>query len=325
MKKVMSLVMCMVMMFSCILTGCGDRSKQVGETGKRTVRICSSGLYVDATKLIIREKKILEKYLPENVEIEWSQIASGPDIRDAVVSGNVDIADFSLMTFITGYENGLPIDLVSYAGSTPIYLYTNRKDVKSIKDFGEGSSISITNKNTNLHLAVLALCKRELGNPLAVDNYLTPIPAADAISSLQTSQDFNGAVFTFPMSVKADKIDSLALLYDMSDLVKEYSIGSAIIANRDFRENNEDIITAFLKAQSEALKYITSNPEESADVLSAIFGCEKEDVLHAFEVMPPTDKVTGYDKMAQLLYESKILEKEPAKFDSLANYESIVK
>lgn len=325
MKKIMSLVMCMVMMFSCILTGCGDRTEQTSETETKKVRICSCGLYVDATKLIMREKKILEKYLPENVEIEWSQIASGPDIRDAVVSGNVDIADISLMTFITGYENGLPIDLLSFDGSTPTYLYTNRKDIKSVKDFGEGSSISITNKNTNLHLAVLALCKREAGNPLALDKYLTPIPAADALSSLQTSQSFNGAVFTFPMSVKADKVDGLNLLYDMSDLVKEYNIGSAMIANREFRKNNPDIISAFLKAQSEALKYIESNQEESADILSSLFGCEKEDVLHAFEVMPPTDKVTGYDKLAQLLYESKIIEKEPTKFASLANYESIVK
>lgn len=323
MKKILSLVMCMVMLCSCILTGCGDGSNQAGE--KRKVRICSSGLYVDATKIIMKEKNILEKYLPENVEIEWSQIASGPDIRDAVVSGNVDIADFSLMTFITGYENGLPIDLLSYAGATPIYLYSNSEEIKSIKDFGDNSSISITNKNTNLHLAVLALCKKELGNPLALDNYLTAIPAADAISALQTSKDFNGAVFTFPMSVKADKIDSLNLLYDMSDLCEEYSIGSAVIANRNFRKSNQDIIDAFLKAQSESLEYIKCNPEEAASILSAIFGCGKEDVLHAFEIMPPTDKVKGYDKMAQLLYESEILKKEPAKFESLENYESIVK
>lgn len=325
MKRILSLVMCIVMMFSCILTGCGDGVKKESENGKKKVRICSSGLYVDATKIIMKEKKILEKYLPKNVEIEWSEIASGPDIRDAVVSGNVDIADFSLMTYITGYENGLPIDLLSFSGSTPIYLYSNNKEIKSIKDFGENSSISITNKNTNLHLAVLALCKKELGNPLALDNYLTAIPAADAISSLQTSKNFNGAVFTFPMSVKADKIDSLNLLYDMSDLVKEYSIGSAVIANRNFRKNNQDIVDALLKAQGEVLEYIGDNPDEASDILAAKFGCEKDDVLHAFEVMPPTDKVKGYDKTAQLLYESKILKKAPTKFESLENYESIVK
>ena len=323
MRKIVGLMMCVVLMCSIVFVGCGDREESTDN--KRTVRICQSGVYVGATSIIMEKKGILEKHLPENVNVEWSQIATGPDIRDAILSGSVDIADFSLMTFITGYENGLPIDLLSFSGSTPIYLYANSNDIEEIDDFNEKSSISITNKNTNLHLAVLALCKRELGNAVALDNNLTAIPAADAIASVQTSSDFDGAVFSFPMSVKADEIENLKQMYDMSDLIKEYSIGSVIVASRDFCKTNADITKAFLGAQEETIEYISKNKEETAEILSNAFGCEKEDVLYALEVMPPTNKVEGYDKMAQLLYEAGILEREPAKFNTLENYDDIVK
>ncbi|MCM1258957.1 MAG: hypothetical protein NC307_14050 [Roseburia sp.] len=64
-----------------------------GKSKDRVVRIAQTGVYVPATAQIMQEKGILEKYLPEGVKVQWSQIATGPDIRDAIISKQVDIVD----------------------------------------------------------------------------------------------------------------------------------------------------------------------------------------------------------------------------------------
>lgn len=325
-KKKLSVVMSMLCVFALLLSACGtSESTDTGSTEARTVRICTSDLYVSAAEIIMREKNLLDSYLPENVNVEWSAIASGPDIRDALVSNSVDIADFSLMTFISAHENGLPLTLVSFSGGTPISVYSHDKNIKSLSDFKKGDAISITNKNTNLHIAFLALCKKDLGDAMALDENLTAIPAADALSSLETADDYAGAVFSFPMSVKADKLESLTKLADMTEQVNEYNIGDAAVARTEFYNENSDIVEAYVKAQEEAVAYIIEKPEEAAEILAPVFGCETEDVVAAIQEMPPTNKISGYDKQAELLYEAGILEKEPDKFEDLENYDKIVK
>ena len=92
------------------------------------------------------------------------------------------------------------------------------------------------------------------------DKCLAPIPAAYAIASLQTSKDYNGAVFSFPMMIKAEENKELVLLADMTEVIQDYSIGDAFVVHSDYFEKNRDIVDAFLKAQDETLQFISENP-----------------------------------------------------------------
>lgn len=296
-----------------------------GKTEDRVVRIAQTGVYVSATAQIMKEQEILEKYLPEGVRIEWSQIATGPDLRDAIISRKVDIADFSLMTYIAAYENDLPLTLISFSGSTPINIYSNDSGVEKVADFSDAAKIAITNKSTNLHIAFLAYCEENLGNAMVYDNCLSPIPAADAIGSLQTSKDYNGAVFSFPMMVKAEENTNLKKIADMTEVIHDYSVGDGFVTHSDYLKDNKDIIEAFLKAQEETLQFIEEHPEETAQILSSLYGVEQSHIANVLESMPPQKKVLGYDKQAQLLYKAGILTKEPTKFEDIPNYENIPK
>lgn len=318
-KKICSLV-CIFALCVSILAGCGGES-----TGERVVHINMTTTYASTVSLIMRDKKILEKYLPEGVAIEYSYVLTGPDIRDAVISGNADIADVAMMNFIVSRENNLPLTMLSWAGDTPVSVYSHRKDIKSLADFKPGDSISITNKSTNLHVAFLALCKEKLGNAVALDSNLTAIPAADALSSIRTSNDFAGAVFSFPNSARADEIEGLTKLCDTSDLKSQYNIGSVYFTRDDYYKENRDIVEAFLSAQEETLTWIAGHPEEAAELLAETFDCDSDLIVKTLKEVPPVKEVTGYDRQAELLYEAGILTKEPAPFSSLENYDEIVK
>ena len=69
---------------------------------------------------------------------------------------------------------------------------------------------------------------------------------------------------------------------------------------------------------------IDNNPEEVAEKLSPIFDLDKEYILTAFKEMKPTNVYSGYDKLAQLLYDINLIEKEPTAFKDLPNYKDLV-
>ncbi len=315
------LLILMLVVISIVFVGC-DIAK---EREVKTIRIGGSSVYTGSVAMVMKERELLEKYLPENVNVEWVEIETGPDLRDALLSDNIDIAGISLMTFITSYENDLPLTLVSFSGATPIKLYSNDENVKALEEFTSDSKIAITNKNTTLHTAFLATCKEQLGDSVQYDSNLSPIPGSDALASVQTGKDFNGAIFSFPLCTKADKVEGLTMLEDMSTVIKDYGIGAAFVARKDFYDDNAEIMEAFLNAQKDATDYIVNNDEEAAEFLCESFGCDKQLVVEAIKNMPPTEKVIGYDKQAQLLYEAGILKDEPTLFKDLDNYERIPK
>lgn len=302
------------------LTGCESKSEE------RTLRISRPNSYTATTACIMQEKELLEKYLPEGVTVEWSIIASGPDMRDAIVSKQVDMTSgMAQMTFIAAYESGLPLTLLSYDALSPLNMYSNDPEITAMDEFTETSRIAIGNKGTSHHLAFLAYCKQELGDAMIYDNLLSTIPAADAIASLQSSKDYNAAIFSFPNLSKAAAIEGVTLLADMTEIVEEYGMGGGFFMNSDYYSENPDIVEAFYKAQDEALQFIQDNTKEAAQILSEIFGVDEDEVLEVLQLMPPKKEVVGYDKQAQLMYEVGILEKEPTKFADMPNYEKIPK
>lgn len=316
--SVLALVLSAVMAAS--LTGCGSRPKE-----ERKVRVSRNNTYTSTTAYLMQEKGFLEKHVPEGVTVEWSQLSSGVEQRDAIVAEQIDIGAMGLINYISAHENGLPLTLLSYGGSSPAKVYSNDPAITAMDGFTETSKIAIQNKSTFQHMAFLAYCKETLGDAMIYDGLLTAMPAADTIASLQTSRDLNGAVLSYPTLRKAEEIEGVVLLADLTEVIEEYSAGVVFVANSDYHEKNPDIIEAFLAAQEETLQFIQDEPEEAARILSELLGVEADEVQELLRTMPPRKEMAGYDKHAQLMYEAGILTEEPTKFADLPNYEKIPK
>lgn len=318
-KLTRALIVMVSAMMIVSLAGCGSQPKE------RTVRMHIHYTYSSGVSCIMKEKEFLEKHLPEGVTVEWIQLTSGVDARDALISGQIDIGGLALINYISAYENGLPLTLLSYHGSMPVNIFSNDPEITAMDKFTETSRIAIANKSTIMHMAFLAYCKDTLGDAMIYDNQLTTIPAADALASLQTSKDFNAGVFSYPMLLKAKEVEHLVLLADLTETIEKYGIGSALVMRSDYYEENKDIVEAFLEAQDETVQFMWDNPEETAQILSGLFDVEADDILDVLQAMPPHKEMVGYDMQAQLMYEAGILEKEPTKFADLPNYENIPK
>lgn len=310
---------------ACVLlvtvSGCGAYKGEKKYENK-TIHIAISTSYGTATSNIIREYGLLEQCLPEGVSVEWVNMTSASDMRDAVVSGDLDVVCTSLPTFIMGYENGLPLELISFAGGVPIGLYTNDNDINKLSDFCNDDRICAKSKGNNGHIAFLIACKEELGDAMALDSQIVTMSEADALGILQNSNEYQASIFSFPMTVKAEQA-GLDEVVNYNQIITDYGIGSTYFTRQQFYSDNPEIIAAIREAQGMALELIASDPASVAKKLSYVFDLDEEYILKAFEVMPPRKEYLGYDKLASLLYEINLLEKEPTLFENLPNYEDI--
>ena len=153
---------------------------------------------------------------------------------------------------------------------------------------------------------------------------LVNVPNTEAISMLETNNQIKGSILSFSANLKAEKLDNVHMIADFTDVIQKYSIGTALIANTQFYNENQDICNAIRKIQNEVIDTWDENFEENAKILAEQYECEVDDVKDLMKTQPPTDKVTGYNKLTQLLYEVDMLSK-PLKLEDLPNYTSIPK
>jgi NitT/TauT family transport system substrate-binding protein len=281
--------------------------------------------FSDLSAGIIMHENLLEKYLPDGVEVEWTSLAAASDLRDGVLSGNVHIASYALPAYIMSMESDLPLVMIARDGASPIKVYANEERIQSILDFTDTDKISVLGLGSIMHIAFLAQAY-ELGMESSMfDSSFQIMPHADGLAALSGGNGVQGLILSFPTLIKADNTDSIHEVCDLTDIVLEYGIGPVEIVSEDFYENHPEIVEAYIKAREEALQLCYDEPERIAAVLAEEWEIDEDIVLETLMAMPPTLEITGYDKQAQLLYEMGLLENEPKKFEELSNYEALLK
>lgn len=151
---------------------------------------------------------------------------------------------------------------------------------------------------------------------------LVKIPNSEAISMLESNNQIKGSILSFSANLKAEKFSNVHMVRDFTDVIEKYSIGTALIANTQFYNENQDICEAIRKTQMEVIQNWEKNFEENAQLLAKQYKCDIEDVKDLMTNQPPTDKLTGYNDLAALLYEVEMLSK-PLKLEDLPNYNTI--
>ena len=322
MKKLISLILCLNLVFLC------GGARGGGQNDSKTIDkvvINYARSFSDLSAGIIMHENLLEKYLPDGVEVEWTSLAAASDLRDGVLSGNVHIASYALPAYIMSMESDLPLVMIARDGASPIKVYANEERIQSILDFTDTDKISVLGLGSIMHIAFLAQAY-ELGMESSMfDSSFQIMPHADGLAALSGGNGVQGLILSFPTLIKADNTDSIHEVCDLTDIVLEYGIGPVEIVSEDFYENHPEIVEAYIKAREEALQLCYDEPERIAAVLAEEWEIDEDIVLETLMAMPPTLEITGYDKQAQLLYEMGLLENEPKKFEELSNYEALLK
>jgi len=323
MKKV--IVFLAVLTCLASLMGASNVVSQEKGYSRETIVINDSNTYLSCVQLVIRLKGLMEKYLPDGVTVEWTYVATSADIRDAVIANRVDIASIAVPSVIVSLENHLPLVIISGTAGSPIYLYSNNPEIKTFQDITKNSRISTLNKGSATHLSFLAKCKEVFGDPTIYDNNLVAMPNAEALASLETSNELDCAMFVIPSTVRANEISKITLIEDLTPIMLDYNMTSYFVTNEKFFKENPVLIEAFRKATHDSVEFINNNTKEVAVLLGEVFDIDPVYIEEALLICPPRLEVSGYDKTANLMYEAGILSETPMKFIDLSYYNEIPK
>ena len=236
--------------------------------------------------LLIRELKLLEKYLPKDgkyrgvtYDIQWKNFTSGAPLTNEMVAGKLDIgamADFPGSFNGAAHEKAgrksLFISVLSGStlGSGNGIVVPKGSPVQSLAEL-KGKTISVPFAST-AHGMLLRAVKAQGWDPEKDVNITTQAPEI-AGSALQANKveahaDFVPFAELFPHRGYARKI------FDGSQAKAPTLHGSLV--EEDYAKKYAEVVVAYLRAAIEADRLIAAEPEKYSELIARVTGIEAE-------------------------------------------------
>jgi NitT/TauT family transport system substrate-binding protein len=236
--------------------------------------------------LVIREEKLLEKYLPHDgrykdvqYEIVWHNFTSGAPLTNEMVAGKLDFgamaefpASLNGAAFQKAGRQSLFISVLSGSikGSGNGIVVPTASTVQSIADL-KGKTISVPFASA-AHGMLLRAIKAQGWNPDTDVQIITQSPEI-AGSALQAGRidahaDFVPFPELFPWRGFARKI------FDGSQTNAPTFHGALVDAA--YAEKYPEIVVAYLRASIEADRLVAAEPEKISELIAKVTGVEPE-------------------------------------------------
>ena len=236
--------------------------------------------------LIVREEKLLEKYLPKDgkykdvtYDVQWKNFTSGAPITNEQIAGKLD---FGIMADFPGSLNGVAHEKAgrkslfiavlsgSVKGSGNGIVVPAISQVQSIADL-KGKTISVPFASTS-HGLLLRAIKAQGWDPEKDVKIITQAPevAGPALQSnqIEAHADFVPFAELFPWRGFARKI------YDGSQANGPTFHGALVDAA--YADKHPEIVVAFLQAALEADRLFAESPEKYSELIQKVTGVEAE-------------------------------------------------
>ncbi len=236
--------------------------------------------------LIIRELKLLEKYLPKDgkykgaqYDIQWRNFTSGAPLTNEMVAGKLDIGSmadfpgsFNGAAFQKAGKKSIFVTVLSGStlGSGNGIVVPKTSPVTSLSEL-KGKTISVPFAST-AHGMLLRAVKAQGWDPEKDVNIVTQAPEV-AGSALQANKieahaDFVPFAELFPHRGFARKI------FDGSQANAPTLHGSLV--DNDYAKKYPEIVVAFLRAAIEADRLFAAEPEKYSELIAKVTGIEAE-------------------------------------------------
>lgn len=236
--------------------------------------------------LIIREQKLLEKYLPHDgkykdvvYDIQWKNFTSGAPITNEMVAGKLD---FGAMADFPGSLNGVAFQKAGRRSLFIAALSGNTKGsgngivvpadspVQSVAEL-KGKTISVPFAST-AHGMLLRAIKAQGWNPDSDVSIITQAPevAGPALQAnkVDAHADFVPFAEQFPWRGFARKI------YDGAQADAPTFHG--VLVDAEYAEKYPEVVVGYLRAVLEADRLVAAEPEKYSELIAQVTGIEAE-------------------------------------------------
>jgi NitT/TauT family transport system substrate-binding protein len=181
---------------------------------------------------------------------------------------------------ITGVAEGANVKIIGSLDNKSMYTIYVDKNIKDLKDLkGKSAAGMVPGNGTNIQLEYWL---RKHG--LEPNKDVRIINAGDNAERLQTVKQGQATltILSPPTDLRADKMGLKR--YRMRDELKTYN-HNMLIANGDLIKSQPEVISAFMAANNEAVKYVKdpANREEVIKIIMEELEMSKSDAEKSFD------------------------------------------
>jgi len=231
-----------------------------------------------------------------NISAELLYIPGGSTIIQAIISGDVRIANMAPPSAIGAWAKGFDLSLIASGVDQLLETVVTGPTIKSIADL-KNKKIGVSRYGSLTDLALREALRHYKLNPDKDVTILQTGGEATRFAAL-TSGAIDGAMLSGDKKVQAEKM-GFHVAIDLSQLPIYYPV-NGVITSKKFVAGNRESARNFLKSWVEGIKAFKTDKELSIKVLAKYLKIDDRDILEkSYEIYRPVYKAIPYgDKRA---------------------------
>ena len=231
-----------------------------------------------------------------NVSAELLYIPGGSTIIQAIISGDVRVANMAPPSAIGAWAKGFDLSLIASGVDQLLETVVTGPGIKSIADL-KNKKIGVSRYGSLTDLALREALRHYKLNPDKDVTILQTGGEATRFAALTTGA-IDGAMLSGDKKVQAEKM-GFHVAIDLSQLPIYYPV-NGVITSKKFVAGNRESARNFLKSWVEGIKAFKTDKELSIKVLAKYLKINDRDILEkSYEIYRPVYKAIPYgDKRA---------------------------
>jgi NitT/TauT family transport system substrate-binding protein len=209
-----------------------------------------------------------EKAGLKELKVSWSRFSDGPGMNEALLSGNLDIANGGLTALIVLWDKskGAYVGL-SALSSMPAVMMTRDPAITSVKDFKESDRIALVSRVSMQAIILRMLAAEAFGKDQAtkLDHLTVPLPHPDAMGALLSGKSEINAHFTAAPYYQQETTAGLHRALSSYGILGGPATYSVVWTSKKFIEQNPKTAQVVLAAIEEATDIIKTDPKRAAE------------------------------------------------------------
>jgi NitT/TauT family transport system substrate-binding protein len=231
-----------------------------------------------------------------NVAAELLYIPGGSTIIQAIISGDVKVANMAPPSAIGAWAKGFDLTLIASGVDQLLETVVSGASIKTPADL-RNKKIGVSRYGS---LTDMALREALRLNKLSPDKDVTILQTGGEATRFAalTSGAIDGAMLSGDKKVQAEKM-GFHVVIDLSQLPIYYPV-NGIVASKKFVTSSPEAVKGFMKSWVEGIKIFKTDKELSMKVLAKYLKIADRDVLEkSYEIYRPVYKKVPYgDKRA---------------------------
>lgn len=272
-KKLLTVILCLGM--TLFFVGCSS-TDDLGEESVKTLTIAYQGGVGYAPVHVMEMKEFIEQNYEGEISVEFVKLDSGAAINEGIIGGTIDIGCMGLAPAISGVAAGIPYKVISNLCSQSHGLMSNDKGIMTLADITAEDKIALVSTGSIQHILLAMAAEKEFGDAHALDNRIQGMSHAEGMAALE-SGTVKLHLTSSPFIYQERESGKYTELSEISQVWPSGNTFLVAMASTEL-EKDAELFEAVENAFTQAIEFINTNQEETAQIESEILSLDIETV-----------------------------------------------